>query len=45
MAFNDFLKKAKETATNAANSAKNAANSAKTKYDEKKKELMLISKQ
>lgn len=39
MAFNDFLKKAKETATNAANSAKNAANSAKTKYDEKKKEM------
>lgn len=37
MTFNDFLKKAKETATNAANSAKNAANSAKTKYDEKKK--------
>lgn len=38
MAFNDFLKKAKETAASAANSAKNAANTAKTKYDEKKKE-------
>lgn len=38
MAFNDFLKKAKETASSAANSAKNAANSAKSKYDEKRKE-------
>lgn len=38
MAFNDFLKKAKETAASAANSAKNAANTAKSKYDEKKKE-------
>lgn len=38
MAFNDFLKKAKETASSAANSAKNAANSAKAKYDEKRKE-------
>lgn len=39
MAFNDFLKKAKETASSAASSAKNAASSAKTKYDEKKKEM------
>lgn len=35
MAFNDFLKKAKETAANAASSAKNAAEAAKTKYSEK----------
>lgn len=38
MAFNDFLKKAKETAANAAASAKTAADSAKAKYDEKKQE-------
>ena len=39
MAFNDFLKKAKETAANAASSAKNAAEAAKTKYSEKKQQL------
>lgn len=39
MAFNDFLKKAKESAANAANSAKNAAGSAKAMYEEKKKEM------
>lgn len=38
MAFNDFLKKAKETAANAAATAKSAADTAKTKFDEKKKE-------
>lgn len=36
MAFNDFLKKAKETAQSAANVAKDAANTAKAKYDEQK---------
>ncbi len=36
MAFNDFLKKAKETAANAAASAKSAADSAKTKLNEQK---------
>lgn len=39
MAFNNFLKKAKETAANAASSAKNAAEAAKTKYSEKKQQL------
>lgn len=39
MAFNDFLKKAKETAANAASSAKNAAEAAKTKYNEKKQQM------
>ena len=38
MAFNDFLKKAKETAASAAESAKKAAETAKTKYDEMKQE-------
>lgn len=38
MAFNDFLKKAKETAANAAAGAKNAANTAKEKYNEKKQQ-------
>ncbi len=38
MAFNDFLKKAKETAANAAEAAKNAAENAKAKYDEKRQE-------
>lgn len=36
MAFNDFLKKAKETAQNATNAAKDAASSAKAKFDEQK---------
>ena len=36
MAFNDFLKKAKETAANAAASAKSAADSAKAKLNEQK---------
>ena len=39
MAFNDFLKKAKETAANAAASAANAANAAKAKMDEKKQQM------
>lgn len=39
MAFNDFLKKAKDTASSAMNSAKEAANTAKNKYDEKKKQM------
>ena len=39
MAFNDFLKKAKETASNAANSAKGAADKAKAKYDEKRQAM------
>lgn len=39
MSFNNFLKKAKETAASATNSAKNAASSAKTKYEEKKKAM------
>lgn len=36
MAFNDFLKKAKETAQSVSNVAKDAANTAKSKYDEQK---------
>ncbi len=39
MAFNDLLKKAKDTAASAAESAKKAADTAKTKYDEKKQEF------
>ena len=39
MAFNDFLKKAKEAAANAAASATNAANAAKAKMDEKKQQM------
>ena len=39
MAFNDFLKKAKETVANAAASAANAANAAKAKMDEKKQQM------
>lgn len=39
MALNDFLKKAKDVASNAASSAKSAAESAKAKYDEKKQEM------
>ncbi len=38
MAFNDFLKKAKDMASSAADSAKTAAGNAKTAYEEKKKE-------
>ena len=38
MAFNDFLKKVKDTASNTATSAKNAASSAKVKMEEGKKE-------
>jgi len=39
MAFNDFLKKAKEAAETAANTAKSAAEAAKAKYDEKMQQM------
>ena len=42
MAFNDFLKKVKDTASNTANSAKNAASSARAKMEEGKNKIMSL---
>ena len=43
MAFNDFLKKAKETAQSAVNTAKDVASNTKSKIDEKRQQSAQIA--